>query len=164
KKPGARSGLKRKQSSKHTSESTTEASKSQSGLSKKETKSSSAMDTILSHLSPPIPVVGEMHKEAQQAAGGPASLGNTGHDALADFIVEANHGIRSNPSVLVDKTKSARDGLKTTHTTSSANEESGSDDISRKVKLEDLADILNDTRSAFFTPNPQQMSQSLFHM
>ncbi|GJX00303.1 hypothetical protein Tco_0184216 [Tanacetum coccineum] len=34
---GARSGLKRKQSSKHTSESTTKASKSQSGHSKKET-------------------------------------------------------------------------------------------------------------------------------
>ncbi|GJU96764.1 hypothetical protein Tco_1321520 [Tanacetum coccineum] len=49
KKPGARSGLRRKQSSKHTSESTTKASKSQSGHSKKETKSSSAMDTSSSH-------------------------------------------------------------------------------------------------------------------
>ncbi|GKC31522.1 hypothetical protein Tco_1038816, partial [Tanacetum coccineum] len=33
------------------------------------------------------------------------------------------------------------------------NEESKADDISRKVKLEDLSDILKDTRSAFFTPN-----------
>nr|GEU68600.1 putative reverse transcriptase, RNA-dependent DNA polymerase [Tanacetum cinerariifolium] len=58
-----------------------------------------------------------------------------------------------NPSVLVDKTQSAGDGLKTAHTTSSANKESGGDDILRKVKLEDLADILKGTRSAFFTPD-----------
>nr|GEV96351.1 hypothetical protein [Tanacetum cinerariifolium] len=64
---GARSGLKRKQSSKHTSESTTEASKSKSGHSNKEAKSSSAIDTSPSHLSPPTPVVGEMYEEAQQA-------------------------------------------------------------------------------------------------
>nr|GEV47723.1 hypothetical protein [Tanacetum cinerariifolium] len=57
----------------------------------------------------------------------------------------------SNPSVLVDKTKYFRDGLKTSHTTSSENEESRADDISQKVKLEDLANILKDTRFAFFT-------------
>ncbi|GKA23723.1 hypothetical protein Tco_0709756 [Tanacetum coccineum] len=77
---GARSRLKRKQSSKHTSQSTTEASKSQSSHSKKETKSSSAMDTSPSHHSPPILVVGEMHKEAQQVAGGPTSLRDTSED------------------------------------------------------------------------------------
>ncbi|GKD83796.1 hypothetical protein Tco_1350635 [Tanacetum coccineum] len=60
---------------------------------------------------------------------------------------------RSNLSVLVDKTKSARDGLKTAHTTSGANKKSRADDISRKVKLEDLLDILKDTRYAFFTPD-----------
>ncbi|GKC92144.1 retrovirus-related pol polyprotein from transposon TNT 1-94 [Tanacetum coccineum] len=60
----------------------------------------------------------------------------------------------SNPSVLVDKTKSGGNRLKTTHTTSGANEESRTDDISQKVKLEDLLDILRDTRSAFFTPDP----------
>ncbi|GKA05748.1 hypothetical protein Tco_0684868 [Tanacetum coccineum] len=139
KKPRAKSGLRRKQSSKHTSESTTEASKSQSGQSKKETKSSSAKDKSPSHPSPPTQVVG--------------------HDALADSTAKADPGISapkdsisskqdmdegtknysfnhifagSNPSVLVDKTKSARDGLKTTHTDS---------------------DILKDTRSAFFTPD-----------
>ncbi|GJV86051.1 hypothetical protein Tco_1525949 [Tanacetum coccineum] len=59
------------------------------------------MDTSLSHPSPPTPVVGEIHKEAQQAAGGPTSLGATsedgshpqlssGHDALADFTAEAD--------------------------------------------------------------------------
>ncbi|GJX34865.1 hypothetical protein Tco_0246422 [Tanacetum coccineum] len=61
--------------------------------------------------------------------------------------------LRSNPSVLVDKTKSAGDGLKTAHTTSSVNEESGANDISQKVKLKDLSDILKETRSAFFTPD-----------
>ncbi|GJT22593.1 hypothetical protein Tco_0892530 [Tanacetum coccineum] len=59
----------------------------------------------------------------------------------------------SNPSILVDKTKSAGDWFKTAHTTSGANEESGADDISRKVKLEDLSYILKDTTSAFFTPD-----------
>ncbi|GJY09009.1 hypothetical protein Tco_0377194 [Tanacetum coccineum] len=173
KKPGARSGLRRKQSLKRTSESTTKASKSQSGHSKKETKSSSDMDTSPSHPSPPTLVVGEIHKEAQQAAGGPTSLGATseegahlqlssasGHDASADSIAEADPGISapsdfvpqqqgmnegtkntsydhiiagSNPSVLVYKTKSAGDGLKTAHTTSGANKTSRADDISQKA-------------------------------
>nr|GEU71210.1 hypothetical protein [Tanacetum cinerariifolium] len=76
----AKSGLKRKRSLKHTSESTTEASKSHSGHSKKETKFSLAKDTSPSHPLPLTPVVGEMHKEAQQAAGGPTSLGATSED------------------------------------------------------------------------------------
>ncbi|GJT41096.1 hypothetical protein Tco_0940961 [Tanacetum coccineum] len=98
KKPGARSGLRRKQSSKHTSESTTEISESQSGHSKKETKSSSAMDISLSHPSPPTLVVGEMHKKAQQAAGGPTSLGATSEEGAhpqlsSDFTAKADPGI-----------------------------------------------------------------------
>nr|GEW14372.1 hypothetical protein [Tanacetum cinerariifolium] len=60
---------------------------------------------------------------------------------------------RSNPSVLVDKTKSVIDGLKTANTTSSVNRESGADDISQNMKLEDLVDILKDTRSTLFTPD-----------
>ncbi|GKG49527.1 hypothetical protein Tco_0515979, partial [Tanacetum coccineum] len=44
----------------------------------------------------------------------------------------------SNPRVLVDKTKSTRDGLKTAHTASSVNEESGADDNSQKVELEEV--------------------------
>ncbi|GJY99427.1 hypothetical protein Tco_0516857, partial [Tanacetum coccineum] len=55
-------------------------------------------------------------------------------------------------SVLVDKTKSVGDGLKTTHTDSGANEESRADDISIKVKLKYFSDFLKDTRYAFFTP------------
>ncbi|GKF48145.1 hypothetical protein Tco_0141396 [Tanacetum coccineum] len=33
------------------------------------------------------------------------------------------------------------------------NEEPGSDDISKKFKLEDLSDLMKDTRSIFFTPD-----------
>ncbi|GJT96118.1 hypothetical protein Tco_1091636 [Tanacetum coccineum] len=43
--------------------------------------------------------------------------------------------------------------FKTAHTDSGANKESIADGISLKVKLEDLSDILKDTRSAFFTPD-----------
>ncbi|GJS20993.1 hypothetical protein Tco_0449625 [Tanacetum coccineum] len=59
----------------------------------------------------------------------------------------------SNRSVLVDKTKSAGDGLRTAHTDSGANEKSRADNISLKVNIEDLSDILKDTRSSFFTPD-----------
>ncbi|GJQ96108.1 retrovirus-related pol polyprotein from transposon TNT 1-94 [Tanacetum coccineum] len=104
KKPGAKSGLKRKQSSKHTSKSKTKASKSKIGQSEKDTQSSSARDKSPSHPSPSTPVVGEIHKEAQQAAGGPTSSGATskegaypqlsrGHDASADSTAEADPGI-----------------------------------------------------------------------
>nr|GEU29003.1 hypothetical protein [Tanacetum cinerariifolium] len=110
-----------------------------------ESKSSLAMDTSPSHLLPLTPVVGEMHKEAQQAASGLTSLGDTSENKAHPQL---NSG--SNPSVLVDKTKSAEDGLKTAHTTSSINEESRADDILQNMNLEDLADILKDTRSAFF--------------
>ncbi|GKG11620.1 hypothetical protein Tco_0343020 [Tanacetum coccineum] len=102
KKPRARSGLRRKQSSKHTSESNTEASNSKTGQSNKETQSSSAKDKIPSHPSASTPVAAEMHKEAQQAAGGPTSLGATSEegahpqlrcDASTDSIAEADPGI-----------------------------------------------------------------------
>ncbi|GJW19616.1 hypothetical protein Tco_0027052 [Tanacetum coccineum] len=62
----------------------------------------------------------------------------------------------SSPSVLIDKTKSTRDGLKTAHTDSGTNEELRADDISKKIKLEDLSEFLKDTRSAFFTPDSPQ--------
>ncbi|GJT55662.1 hypothetical protein Tco_0990716 [Tanacetum coccineum] len=167
KNPRAKSGLRRKQSSKHTFESKTEASKSKTGQSEKETKSSSAKDKSPIHPSPTIPVVGEMHKEAQQAVGGPTSLGAT---TSFIFTLSLHQDMTFQqipqlklileyllPTILIlsktYKTKSAGDGLKTAHTDSGANEESRADDISLKVKLEDLSDILKDTRSAFFTPD-----------
>ncbi|GJS87937.1 hypothetical protein Tco_0770573 [Tanacetum coccineum] len=89
----------------------------------KDTQSSSAKAKIAIHPSPPTPMVSEMHKEAQQAAGGPTSLEATSEEG-------------SHPQL-----------------NSGANEESRADDISLKVKLENLSDILKDTRSAFFTPD-----------
>ncbi|GJU46359.1 hypothetical protein Tco_1203625 [Tanacetum coccineum] len=165
KKLGAKSGLKRKQSSKYTSESNIEASKSKTGQSEKETQSSSAKDKSPSHPSPPTPVVGEMHKEVQQAAGGPTSLGATSKEGArpqlssADSTAEADSG-NSAPNDSIpsqqDQTKSVGDGLKTAHTDSGTNEESRADEISKKIKLEDLSDLLKDTRSAFFTPDSSQ--------
>ncbi|GJT56792.1 hypothetical protein Tco_0991846 [Tanacetum coccineum] len=170
KKSGAKSGLRRKQSLKHTSESKTKASKSKTGQLEKKTQSSSAKDKSPSHPSPPILVVGEMHKEAQQAAGGPTSLGatseegahpqlNNGHDASTDSTAEADpRNSASNDSIPAqqDQTKYDGDGLKTANTDSGANEESRADEISNKIKLEDLSDLLKDTRSAFFTADSTQ--------
>nr|GFA52199.1 hypothetical protein [Tanacetum cinerariifolium] len=62
----------------------------------------------------------------------------------------------SNLSVLVDKTKSDEDGLKTAYTDSGINKESRADDISKKIKLEDLLELLKDTRSAFLSPYSPQ--------
>ncbi|GJW34667.1 hypothetical protein Tco_0057587 [Tanacetum coccineum] len=124
------------------------APKYSSPMEEKETKSSSAMDTSPSHPSPPTPVVGEMHKEAHQAAGGPTSLGATDEEGAHPQLSSG-----SNPSVLVDKTKYAGDGLKTSYTDSGASKKSEADEISKKIKPEDLSDLLKDTRSAFFTPD-----------
>ncbi|GJX78119.1 hypothetical protein Tco_0324930 [Tanacetum coccineum] len=77
----------------------TKAFKSKAGQSEKETQSSLAKDKSPSHPSPPTPVVGEMHKEAQQAAGGPTSLGATSEEgshpqlSSVDSIAEADLGI-----------------------------------------------------------------------
>ncbi|GJV87649.1 hypothetical protein Tco_1531587, partial [Tanacetum coccineum] len=167
KKPRARSGLKRKQSSKHTSESNTEASNSKTGQSDKETRSSSAKDKSLSHPSVSTPVAAEMHKETQQAAGGPTSLGATSEegarpqlrvDYSTDSIAEADPGISTHNDSIPeqqDKTKYARDGLKN-HTDLGTSEESRSDEISKKIKLEDLSNLIQDTRSAFLTLDSPQ--------
>ncbi|GKC43382.1 hypothetical protein Tco_1061104, partial [Tanacetum coccineum] len=109
KKPGARNGLRRKQSLNHTSESTTKASKSQSGHSKKETKSSSAMDTSPGHPSPLTPVVGEMHKEDMML------------HQISQLKLILEYQLLRIPYL--------------------------------NNRLEDLSDILKDTRSAFFTPD-----------
>nr|GEV71534.1 hypothetical protein [Tanacetum cinerariifolium] len=57
-----------------------------------ETKSSFAKDKSTSHPLPPTPMVGEMHKEAQQVAGGPTSLGATNekrtHPQLSSDILK----------------------------------------------------------------------------
>ncbi|GKC42211.1 hypothetical protein Tco_1059933 [Tanacetum coccineum] len=97
KKPGAKSGLRRKQSSKHTSKSKTEASKSKTGQSEKETQSSSAKDKSPSHPLPLTLVVSEIHKEAQQATGGPTSLGATSKEGAHNSVVVCLHLILNAP-------------------------------------------------------------------
>ncbi|GKB50125.1 hypothetical protein Tco_0900878 [Tanacetum coccineum] len=133
-KPRAKSGLKRKQFSKHTSKSQTEASKSKAG---------------------------HLENENLSKAGGPTSLGATSeegaHPQLSSYsIAEADLG-KSAPNDSIphqqDQTKSVGDGLKIGHTDLGTNKESRSDDISRKIKLEDLSDLMKDTRYAFFTPD-----------
>nr|GEV31712.1 hypothetical protein [Tanacetum cinerariifolium] len=111
-----------------------------SSQTEEETKSSLAKDKSPSHPSPPTSVVGDMHKEAQQAAGGLTSLGATSEEG-------------AHPQLSSDKTKSARDGIKTIHTNSGANDKSRADDISLKVNLEDLSETLKDIRTTFFTPD-----------
>ncbi|GJU75183.1 hypothetical protein Tco_1272253 [Tanacetum coccineum] len=96
---------------------------SKTDLSQKSKESSSTMDSNPSQPSVSTFVDTEMHKEDQQAAGDPSYLGATSEEGAHPQLSSG-----SNPSVLVDKTKSAGDGLKTAHTTS-------------------------DTKSAFFTPH-----------
>nr|GEY46653.1 retrovirus-related Pol polyprotein from transposon TNT 1-94 [Tanacetum cinerariifolium] len=167
KKPRFRSGLKRKQSLKHTSKSKTEASKSKTSQLDKETQSSSTKDKSPSHPSASTPVNGKMHKEAHQAASGLTSLGATSEKgAHPSLVVGMDEGTQNysldhiftgtNSSVFVDKTKSARDGLKTTHADLCTNKESRSDEISKKIKQEDLSNLMQDTRSAFLTPDSLQ--------
>ncbi|GKE14255.1 hypothetical protein Tco_1421832 [Tanacetum coccineum] len=85
-----------------------------------------------------------------------------GCDASVDSTAEADPEI-SAPNDFIpsqqDQTKSAGDRLKTAHTNSGTNEESRADDISKKIKLYDLLNLLKDTRSAFFTiDSPQDES------
>nr|GFA79002.1 hypothetical protein [Tanacetum cinerariifolium] len=87
--------------------------KSKTGQSEKDTRSSSTRDKSLSHPSPPTPMVGEMHKEAQQVAGVLTSLGATSEEGAHLQL--------------------SSDGLKTAHTDLGAYKESRADDISHKV-------------------------------
>nr|GEU79786.1 hypothetical protein [Tanacetum cinerariifolium] len=81
----------------------------------------------------------------------------------SDSTVEADPGLSApNDSIppQQDNTKSARERLKTIHTELGASKELGADEISKKIKLKDLADILKDTRPAFFTPDSVYLLQS----
>ncbi|GKD37254.1 hypothetical protein Tco_1257461 [Tanacetum coccineum] len=64
------------------------------------------------------------------------------HDALVDSIAEADPGL-SAPNNSIPSQQGT-------------NEESRADEISKKIKLEDLLDLFKDTRSAFFTPDSPQ--------
>ncbi|GJZ78546.1 hypothetical protein Tco_0643383 [Tanacetum coccineum] len=82
-----------------------------------------------------------------------------GCDASTDSIAEADPGTSALNDFIPlqqDQTKSVRDGLKIAHTDSGINKKSRANDISKKIKMEDLSDLLKDTRSAFFTPDSPQ--------
>ncbi|GKC95838.1 hypothetical protein Tco_1161280 [Tanacetum coccineum] len=130
KKPGAKRGIK-KHSSKNTFKSQPEATTSKIGHSNTKTQSSSAKDTHPSHPLSSTPVVDDMHKEDQN---------------LHPFTISSNLAV-SNQSVLIEITKSSRDGLNTVQTDIGVHQGSGS----KNIKLEDLAQVMFDTRSDFFS-------------
>ncbi|GJX98419.1 hypothetical protein Tco_0355438, partial [Tanacetum coccineum] len=59
----------------------------------------------------------------------------------------------THPSVLVDKTKFPRDGLKTAHTDLGTNKDSIFEEKLKKINIEDLLNLMQDTRYAFFSTN-----------
>ncbi|GJT28638.1 retrovirus-related pol polyprotein from transposon TNT 1-94 [Tanacetum coccineum] len=97
-----------------------EASKSKTGQSDQENKSSLALDSNPSQPLASTPVVDKMHKEEQQAAGGPPSLGVTSEegadplrcDALADSIAEADPRISAPHDYIPQQQESAGSSTK----------------------------------------------------
>ncbi|GJW44282.1 hypothetical protein Tco_0073081 [Tanacetum coccineum] len=83
----------------------------------------------------------------------------SGCDVLADFTAEADFRKFAPHDYIPqqqDKTISTRDGLKTAHTNLGTNEESRSGKISKTIKLEDLSNLMQDTRSDFIdTDSPK---------
>nr|GEU78528.1 hypothetical protein [Tanacetum cinerariifolium] len=67
-----------------------------------------------SHLSPPTPVVGEMHKEAQQAAGGTTSLGATSEEGAHPQLISGY----DEPIIIADESEEEVNKDKDTHATS----------------------------------------------
>ncbi|GJX05617.1 hypothetical protein Tco_0191533 [Tanacetum coccineum] len=120
-------------SSKQPSVSSKEATKGRSSKaptgsktshSKKRKESSSAMDSNPSLPSVSTPLDTKMHKEDQQATGGPTSLGVTseeranpqlssGHDVLVDFTTEADPGL-SAPNDSIPPQQGMDEGTKNT--------------------------------------------------
>ncbi|GKE21218.1 hypothetical protein Tco_1432730 [Tanacetum coccineum] len=129
--------------------SSKEVAESLTGHSKKKKKYSSAKDSNSSQPLASTPMVAGMHKEDLQATSGPASLRVTS----------------TNPSVLVDKTQSAEDGLEIVQTKTGTEKEannvenevtfnkdefntspdlSSSDDVVKEIKMEDLCKLVKD--------------------
>ncbi|GKC00634.1 hypothetical protein Tco_0986770 [Tanacetum coccineum] len=99
-------------------------------------------------------VVGDMRKEAQASSWWPFT------SLWAPVMKEAYLRISSEHDASVDSTaktdpenSASNDSIPSQQDT---NEESRADEISKKIKLEDLSDLLKDTRSAFFTPDSPQ--------
>ncbi|GJU89528.1 hypothetical protein Tco_1301951 [Tanacetum coccineum] len=132
--------------------------------SKKKKQSSLAKDTKPCQRPASTPVVARLHKEAQQATGGPTSLGVTNEERANPQLS------RTNPSVLVDKTKFAGDGLKTAHNESCINKDSSnaekevsndssefntsleftcSNETTKEIKLEDLSKLVPNVKKNY---------------
>ncbi|GJW88670.1 hypothetical protein Tco_0164010 [Tanacetum coccineum] len=134
-----------------------------SGANKKETQSSSAKDKSPSHPSPPTPVVGEMHKEAQQAASGLTSFGATRYNASADSIVEADPGLSPpNDSIPSQQDESEEEEVakdKDTHASSYDVPEDTSTPHPQSPKLAQIQDLMAQARSSY--PDINQLTNLL---
>ncbi|GJS63917.1 hypothetical protein Tco_0678481 [Tanacetum coccineum] len=152
-KPGAKPGHKKHStSSKQPSVSRKEATKagsskaptdSKTGHLKRKKESSLAMDSNPSQTSASTLVVAKVHKEDQQATGGPTSLGVTSE-------------ARANPQLSSDQTKYASEGLETVLTqpitgkrVSSIARQVEKEEASSTIKLEDLAKLVSNVQPSF---------------
>ncbi|GKA28199.1 hypothetical protein Tco_0714367 [Tanacetum coccineum] len=131
-----------------------EAARTQTGDSKRKKKYVTAKDKNPSQPSASTPMVDEMHKEVMQAASVQTSLGGTGEEGANPKLT------RTNPSVLVDKPQSGRDGLYTNQPkpetekgstddlfrmdSDKDNQSSVGDDDDDEIKLEDLTELIID--------------------
>ncbi|GKB82703.1 hypothetical protein Tco_0949598 [Tanacetum coccineum] len=112
---------------------------SKTGPSKKRKEFSLAIDSNPSQPTVSTPVDTRMHKEDQQATGGPTSLGVTSKG-------------RANPQLSSDQTKSVSKGLKivltqpTTRKWASSIARQIEEESSRTIKLEDLAKLVSNSQ------------------
>nr|GFA84355.1 hypothetical protein [Tanacetum cinerariifolium] len=156
KKPRARNAPRRKHTSsstKHNPGSKIDANKSGSaskeptgsktGHSHKETKSSSALDSNPSQPSASTLVVAEMHKEDQQATGGPTSLEVTSKGG-------ANPQLNSSMEESQQYCKKIEEEFNTSPDISSY------EDILKEIKLEDLSRLVQDIRVNFMDLDSQK--------
>nr|GEY10766.1 hypothetical protein [Tanacetum cinerariifolium] len=169
---GAKSGHKKHSTSlKQPSVSSKEATKgrsskahtgSKTGHLKRKKESSSAMDSNPSQTLASTPVVAEMHKEDQQATGGPNSLGVTskarlnpqlssGCDDSADSTAKANPRLCA-PIDFIPQ----QQGLETVLTQPTIGKKASSiarkveeEESSRTIKLEDLEKLVSNVQTSF---------------
>ncbi|GJS24700.1 hypothetical protein Tco_0453332 [Tanacetum coccineum] len=151
--PGSQPGHKKHStSSKQPYVSSKEATKSGSstiptgsktGHLKRKKDSSSTMESNLSQTSASTPMVTEMHKEDQQATGGPKSLGVTSEE-------------KADPQLSSDQTQFVSEGLETVLTqpitgkwASSIARQVEGEEASRIIKLEDLAKLVSHVQPSF---------------
>nr|GEX09624.1 hypothetical protein [Tanacetum cinerariifolium] len=152
-------------SSKQPSVSSKEATKGRSSKaptgskishSKGRKESSSAMDSNPNRPSVSTPVDIKMHKEDQQATGGPTSLGVTRIDEGTKYMSYDHISAGTDPHVLTDQTKYVSEGLETVLTQPTIEKEASSTAIhddkkeaSSKIKLEDLTKLVSQIQPSF---------------